>query len=406
MKVWRLHNKAHQNIRQASTHWRHVDSPPPIPRQIFDNSAPPNAPVMTIDVNQNYQKFIVNEYTTNAFEAKTNPGTVLKFDGELYELLKNPVADETFQLMYQVKDCGFLQFREHFRPLLRNRNDSTHTRFLITGDRQCGKTLTCYALLLTFMKTKFPGVIIPALQLSHWFQDTTTSPLIYTPQGLLDFPEFNAEFLRFLVACNTYSESPNKDVLNNCVLKEDERWTSNMYSFKGESLLSAAKIGISTPPVASHVIQVLLSTILEDNIPSVVIADNANLLSEIHSSRLQNLRDLKSKEWWDQPRLYPENITLLRNLKEFITLHEKGKVYLTIDQRRNIGDQLVQETGNVPHRNVDIPNTPSPTEFLKFLNLMRKEEFISRDLNSEQVTELSYLTGRNYVDTFKYMFII
>lgn len=191
-------------------------------------------------------------------------------------------------------------------------------RFLITGDRQCGKTLTCYALLLTYMKTKFPGIIIPALQLSHWFQDTTTSPLIYTPQvpirlrvswssyfcgrlikihmtsvtkytliilqrftynytlisdihkltsalssipqfqitgpkvssfnrylayqGLLDFPEFNAEFLRFLVACNTYSESPNKDVLNNCVLKEDERWTSNMYSFKGESLLSKSLV--------------------------------------------------------------------------------------------------------------------------------------------------------------------
>ena len=64
------------------------------------------------------------------------------------------------------------------------------------------------------------------------------------------------------------------------------------------------------------------------------------------------------------------------------------------------------ETGNVKHKTVDIPNTPSETEYLEFLNLMRKEEFISRDLNNEQVMELTYLTGRNYVDTFKYMFMI
>ena len=93
-------------------------------------------------------------------------------------------------------------------------------------------------------------------------------------------------------------------------------------------------------------------------------------------------------------------------MKEFITLHEEGKVYLTIDQRRDIGDQVVMETGNVKHITVDIPNTPSETEYLEFLNLMRKEEFISRDLNNEQVMELTYLTGRNYVDTFKYMFMI
>ena len=81
-------------------------------------------------------------------------------------------------------------------------------------------------------------------------------------------------------------------------------------------------------------------------------------------------------------------------------------MYLTIDHRRNIGDQVVMETGNVKHQTVVIPNTPSEAEYLSFLNLMRKEEFISRDMNAEQVMELTYLTGRNYVDTFKYMFMI
>ena len=45
-----------------------------------------------------------------------------------------------------------------------------------------------------------------------------------------------------MVACNTYSESPNKEVLSDCVLKEDERWTSNMFSFKGDSLLSECSV--------------------------------------------------------------------------------------------------------------------------------------------------------------------
>ena len=93
-------------------------------------------------------------------------------------------------------------------------------------------------------------------------------------------------------------------------------------------------------------------------------------------------------------------------MKDFITLHEEGRVYLTIDKQRDIGDQLVQETGSVSHKIIKIPNTPSEAEYLQFLNHMRKENFISRDMNAEEVTELTYLTGRNYADTFKYMFII
>lgn len=67
--------------------------------------------------------FFQINYKESFFDEKTHSGTVLKFDGELYELLKNPVADETFKLMYQVKDCGFLQFREHFRPLLEKKQN-------------------------------------------------------------------------------------------------------------------------------------------------------------------------------------------------------------------------------------------------------------------------------------------
>ena len=71
---------------------------------------------------------------------------MLKFDGELYELLKNPVADETFKLMYQVKDCGFLQFRGHFRPLLRNKENGrsvddkkaqSHLSTFLTNSSNC-----------------------------------------------------------------------------------------------------------------------------------------------------------------------------------------------------------------------------------------------------------------------------
>ena len=95
-----------------------------------------------------------------------------------------------------------------------------------------------------------------------------------------------------------------------------------------------------------------------------------------------------------------------RSLKEFLSLHEKGRVYLTMDQRRNIGDKVIRETGDIPHEIVEIPNTPSEKEYLQFLKHLRFENFISKDLTVEQVTELTYLTGRNYADTFKYMFII
>ncbi|XP_063683181.1 uncharacterized protein LOC134817785 [Bolinopsis microptera] len=410
MKVWRVYCPLVGSARFASTHWRHVESPAPIPRQFFKNDALPNTPTMTIRIGEMIKKKIVTseplEYISgdDNFQSQTAEGAILKYEGELYDLLKNPVADESFQLMCQVKNHGIVQFREHFRELLKQ--TTPHNRFLMSGERRCGKTLSCYALLITYMKENFNGLIIPALHLSPWFQDTSTTQMIHTGEGLLDFPEINAEFLRFFVACNTFSQNPNKDAISNCLLLEDERWTSNIYSFKGDSLMDVAKIGISTPPVAGHVIQTIFSTILEQGISSLVIADNANLLSEIHSSKLEDLRDLNAKDWWNQPELVPNKITLLRSLKEFISLHKEGRVYLTMDQRRNIGDKVIKETGDIPHEIVAIPNTPSEKEYLQFLNHLRFENFISKDLNVEQVTELTYLTGRNYADTFKYMFII
>ena len=61
-----------------------------------------------------------------------------------------------------------------------------------------------------------------------------------------------------MVACNTYSESPNKEALSNCVLKEDERWTSNMFSFKGDSLLS--EYNESEIESESHITVLLMCT--------------------------------------------------------------------------------------------------------------------------------------------------
>ena len=63
-----------------------------------------------------------------------------------------------------------------------------------------------------------------------------------------------------MVACNTYSESPNKEALSNCVLKEDERWTSNMFSFKGDSLLSEYNESESEIESESHITVSLMCT--------------------------------------------------------------------------------------------------------------------------------------------------
>ena len=57
----------------------------------------------------------------------------------------------------------------------------------MSGERRCGKTLSCYALLITYMKENFDGLIIPALHLSPWFQDTSTTQMIHTGQVLFKF---------------------------------------------------------------------------------------------------------------------------------------------------------------------------------------------------------------------------
>ena len=54
----------------------------------------------------------------------------------------------------------------------------------MSGERRCGKTLSCYALLITYMKENFDGLIIPALHLSPWFQDTSTTQMIHTGEVL------------------------------------------------------------------------------------------------------------------------------------------------------------------------------------------------------------------------------
>ena len=43
-----------------------------------------------------------------------------------------------------------------------------------------------------------------------------------------------------------------------------------------------------------------------------------NLLSEIHSSKLETHRDLNAADWWNQPHLIPDNITLLRLFRHFL----------------------------------------------------------------------------------------
>lgn len=58
------------------------------------------------------------KYRKDGFASPTSEGAVLKYDGELYELLKNPVADKSYQLLCQVKDHGFVQNREHLKDIL------------------------------------------------------------------------------------------------------------------------------------------------------------------------------------------------------------------------------------------------------------------------------------------------
>lgn len=59
------------------------------------------------------------------------------------------------------------------------------------GEKQCGKTMSCYAILISYMKKNFPGLIVPALHLAHWFQDTPNTQLIHTDQVFKFFFEIS-----------------------------------------------------------------------------------------------------------------------------------------------------------------------------------------------------------------------
>ena len=59
MKVWRVYCPLVGNARFASTHWRHVESPAPIPRQIFKNDALPNTPTLNIRIGEMIAEKIV-----------------------------------------------------------------------------------------------------------------------------------------------------------------------------------------------------------------------------------------------------------------------------------------------------------------------------------------------------------
>jgi len=120
-----------------------------------------------------------------------------------------------------------------------------------------------------------------------------------------------------------------------------------------------------------------------------------------------NRNESEENPWWKQASPDPNNITLLKHLKNFLLHHEHGNVVLTLDQRNCISDRVIAETSNnVPHEHIVVPNVPTEQEYLAYLNIMRKIGFISRDMDQGEVTELSFLTGRNYMDTYKMMFML
>lgn len=391
-------------VRFGSSKWRHVESPAPILVTEYETKARPNTPTMIINVRNESRKVAVSPgmvEKTEQFDSNTVAGSIRYITGGLYELLESPVADSDYQKMYFVKNEGFIQFREHFRHLMKPKSPgSPRQTFVLKGSRQCGRTLSCYAMLI---KSVTAGeLVIPGLHLAKWFQDTPQTTLINTPHGELDFPEINAQFLKFFVACNTFGD--NSAALNELTLLDDERWTSQSYSFKGESLLNVAKIGITTPPVACHVIRTILSTINASKTPCNVILDNANLLSDIHSSMECELRNVRLRDWWNQSPIISDNVTLLRSLKDFVKEHSSGTVVMTIDPRNDITDKVIDATTADPE-SVDvitIPNTSTEEEYLNYLKLLRDMQFLSRDLTKAQVSELTYLTGKSYPDTFKY----
>ena len=398
------------NARFASSSFRYVESPPPIPvKKRFRNKALPNSPTVNITIEHSKEKVVkannISLEQGDCFSVSSKEGAVklIGDQSDFFKLMVDPVADQTYFKMFTVTNTGFLQFREHLREVLKKMQDEN--RFVLTGNRQCGKTLTCYALLRDAFTSQFGGLIIPAIHLSKWFQDTDVTNFLHVGNEMLDFPDFNVEFLRYLMLCNTLPGNPDSGLLANTTLLEDERWTSQLYSFKGDSLLNVVKTGMTNPPIACHVIRVLFANILHQQIPTRIIVDNANLLSEIHSSKFEGLRQNKGvdEEWWNQPKLLPDKILLLRSLKELLRKQENGHVFLTTDPVRDIRDEVIADTGGYNHHHIVIPNTPNETEYLQFLNLMRHFGFISRNLDSLEVMELTHLVGRSYPDTFKYV---
>ena len=398
------------NSRNASSSFRHIESPAPLPVQSeFYNKALPNSPTVEISI-KHPKRWIVSptnliDEINPSFTIDSAEGAVKLIDNQsdLFKMLEDPVADKNYLKMFHVNKAGFLQFREHLRDILAAM--STDKRFVLSGNKQCGKTLSCYALLLDAVTSKFDGIVIPALHLSRWFQDTDICNFVHSSPGMLDFPDFNVEFLRYLILCNTLSVNPDNDILASSILLDDERWTSQLYSFKGDSLLNVAKTGLTNPPIACHVIEVLFSNIIEQLIPTRIIVDNSNLLAEIHSSKFEGLRTNMGvdEEWWNQPKLVPDKILLLKSLKSLLTKQTEGHVFLTTDPARDLKAEVIAETGGYDHHHITIPNTPSEKEYIQFLNIMRHFGFISRNLNSLDVAEFTHLVGRSYPDTYKYV---
>ena len=75
------------------------------------------------------------------------------------------------------------------------------------------------------------------------------------------------EFLKFLQRVNEFeynsNRSNNTSILDKVCLSEDERWTSQLYSFKGDSLKKLIGVGINNPSLACNVIALLFNTIVD-----------------------------------------------------------------------------------------------------------------------------------------------
>ena len=90
---------------------------------------------------------------------------------------------------------------------------------------------------------------------------------------------------------------------------------------------------------------------------------------------------------------------------------------MTVDYRNNIVDNLDRISAYIGDTDIldeeryksvriEIPNAPNHQEYSSYLSALRTCNMLSYDLQQAEADELALLTGRNYVDTYKNIFMV